>query len=63
MKNMFNEIFVQLGLKLLKHYCCSVAKSYLTLWNSMNYSLPGSSGPHNLPEFAQIHVHWVGAVI
>ena len=63
LKNMFDDIFVQFDLKLLKYYFCLVAKSYLTLWNAMNCSLPGSSVPHNLPEFAQIHVRWVSAVI
>ena len=45
-------------------YCYySVAKSCLSLWNPMNCSAPGSSVSHDLPEFAQIHVHWVGDVI
>ena len=29
----------------------------------MDYSMPGSSVLHYLPEFAQIHVHWVSDVI
>ena len=43
--------------------CCSVAKLCLTLCNSMDCSMPGSSVLHYLPEFAQIHVHWVGDAI
>ena len=40
-------------------HCCSVAKSCQTLCNPMDCSTPGSSVLHCLPEFAQIHVHWV----
>ena len=32
---------------------CSVAKSYPTLCNPMNYSTPGLFVPYYLPEFAQ----------
>ena len=44
-------------------YCCSVTKSCPTLWDSMDCSMPGSSVLHCLPEFAQIHVHWVSDAI
>ena len=44
-------------------YCCSVAKSCPTLCDPMDYSMPGSPVLHHLPEFAQIHVHWVGDAI
>ena len=37
--------------------CCSVTKSYLTLCNPMDCSMPASSSLHYLSEFAQIHVH------
>ena len=37
--------------------CCSVTKSCLTLCNPMNCSTPDLPVPHDLPEFAQIHVH------
>ena len=37
--------------------CCSVAKSYLTLWDPMDCSTPGSPVLHYLLEFVQIHVH------
>ena len=43
--------------------CCSVAKSCLIFCNSMGYSMPGSSVPHCLLEFAHIRVHWVGDAI
>ena len=47
------------------HSCCccccySVYQSCPTLCNPMDCSLPGFSVHHHLPEFAQIHVHWVG---
>ena len=34
--------------------CCSVTKSGLTLFDPMDYSMPGSSVLHYLPEFAQM---------
>ena len=39
---------------------CSVAKVYLTLYNGMDCSMPGFPVLHYLPEFAQVHVLWVG---
>ena len=42
---------------------CSVTKSCLTLGDPVDCSMPGSSVLHYLPEFAQIHVHWVGDAI
>ena len=41
---------------------CSVPKSCLTFCNPME-SMPGSPVLHYLPEFAQVHVHWVGEAI
>ena len=43
--------------------CRSVAKSCPTLCDPMDCSLPGFPSPHHLPEFAQVHVHWIGDVI
>ena len=43
--------------------CCSVTKSCPTLCDSMDYSTPGLPVPHHLPEFAQVHVHWIGDAI
>ena len=48
------------------HICvcvCSVAKSYLTLCDPMDCSMPGFPVLHSLQEFAQIHVHWVSDAI
>ena len=42
---------------------CSVTKSCLTLWDPMNSSTSGLPVHHLLPEFAQIHVHWIGDAI
>ena len=48
----------------LKGCCyCSVAKSCLTLCDSVLRRDKDSSVLHCLPEFAQIHVHWVGDTI
>ena len=38
----------------------SVAQSSLTLCDPMNCSTPGLPVHHQLPEFTQTHVHWVG---
>ena len=40
-------------------FCSSVAKSCPTL-RSMDRTIPGFPVPHHLPEFAQIHGHWIG---
>ena len=41
----------------------SVAQSCLTLCNPMNHSTPGLPAHHQLLEFTQTAVHWVGDVI
>ena len=50
-----------------KHYHINsvqlVAQSCLTLWDPMGYSTPGLPVHHQLPEFTQTHVHWVGDAI
>ena len=42
------------------YFCCSVAKLCPTLCDPVDYSKTGSPILHYLPEFSQIHVHWVG---
>ena len=37
-----------------------VAQSCPTLCNPMNHSMPGLPVHHQLPEFTETHVHWVG---
>ena len=44
-------------------YCCSVTRSYPTIYSFMNCSMPGFPALHYLPEFAQTHVHWVSDAI
>ena len=41
----------------------SVAQSYPTLCDPMDYSTPGFPVHHQLPEFTQTHVHQVGDAI
>ena len=41
----------------------SVTQSCLTLCDPMNGSTPGLPVHHQLPEFTQTHVHWVGDAI
>ena len=41
----------------------SVAQSCPTLCDPMDCSTPGLSVHHQLPEFTQTHVHWVGEAI
>ena len=41
----------------------SVTQSCPTLWDRMNCSMPGLPFHHQLLEFTQTHVHWVGNAI
>ena len=41
----------------------SVTQLCPTLCDPMDYSIPGLSVHHQLPEFTQTHVHWVGDAI
>ena len=41
----------------------SVSQSRPTLCDPIDYSTPGLPDDHQLPEFTQTHVHWVGDVI
>ena len=43
--------------------CCLVTKLYPTLCNPNGLQQPGLPVPHHLPEFAQVHVHWIGDAI
>ena len=51
-------IFVYL-LVSIEVFCCLVAKSSLTLWNTMDCSMPVFPVLHCLLGFAQTHVYWV----
>ena len=46
-----------------QHQFSSVAQSCLTLCNSMYCSMPSLPVYHQLLEFSQTHVHWVGDAI
>ena len=39
--------------------CCLVTQSCPTLHDPMDWNTSGFPGLHYLPEFSQIHVHWV----
>ena len=41
----------------------SVAQSCLTLRDPMDHSMPGLPVHHQLPEFTQTHLHWIGEAI
>ena len=43
--------------------CCSVAQSYLTVWDPMDCSIPGFPVLHYLLEFAQACVRWIDGAI
>ena len=43
--------------------CYSVSKSYLILYDSHGLHAARHAVLHHLPEFAQIHAHWVGDAI
>ena len=45
------------------HCCCTVTQSCPTLCNPMDCSTPGLSVPHQLPKFAQVHVHCISDAI
>ena len=51
------------GMKLGVSFSRSVTQSRPTLCDPMDHSTPGLPVHHQLPEFTQIHVHWVGDAI
>ena len=64
MQREFNSIlFESLYRELYRNCCCSVTQSCLILWDPMDCTTPGLPVPHHLPEFAQICVHWIGALL
>ena len=48
---------------LRKHSVSSVAQSCPTLCDPIDCNMPGLPVPHQLPEFTQTHVHWIGDAI
>ena len=55
-------IFIRVPLSCTYQFS-SVAQSCPTLCNPMDCSTPGLPVHHQLPEFTQTHVHWVGDAI
>ena len=56
-------VYTQYSKIYLGYQFSSVTQSCLTLCDPMDCSTPGLSGHHQLPEFTQTHVHWVGHAI
>ena len=56
----FKNVYVHI---VLKQCCFWVAKSSSTLCDPMDCSMPGFPVPSHFPEFAQVHVHWIGDAI
>ena len=50
-------------LSISSYCCCSVAQSWPTLRDPMDYSMPGFSVFPYLPDSPQIHVYWVSDAI
>ena len=64
----YDKVFSSISLMLLYFFiillpCCSAPKSSLILCDPMNCSTPGFPVLHYLPQFAQIHVHWINNAI
>ena len=47
----------------IQYFFSSVAQSCPALWDPMDCSTPGLPVHHQVPEFTQTHVHWVGKAI
>ena len=58
----FFQILIR-GQRVQMNQFSSVAQSCLTLCDPVNHSMPGLPVHHQLPEFTQTHVHWVGDTI
>ena len=60
------ELWFQMGIYFLFSFAfqfSSVTQSCLTLCDHMDHSMPGLPVHHQLPEFTQTHLHWVGNAI
>ena len=60
---LFSHLYMTTGNTISLVQFSSVAQSCPTLCDSMNRSTPGLPVHHQLPEFTQTHVHWVGDAI
>ena len=61
--NIFKNKTCVFLLKIRRSLLGSVVQSCPTLYDPMDCSSPGSPVPHQLLEFTQTHVHWVGDAI
>ena len=62
LKNLFNFSWRLIALSYFIQFS-SVAQLCPILCDPMNHSMPGLPVHHQLPEFTQTHVHWVGDAI
>ena len=60
---LFSKLISNVISSLLASCSCSVTKSYPTLGDTMDCSMPGHPVPHYLPQFAQVQVHSFGNAI
>ena len=44
-------------------FCCSVTQLCMTVWDPTDYSTPGFTVLHHLPDRAQTHIHQVSDAI
>ena len=60
---MIQVVYIAILACFVVHCCYSVAKLCVTCCDPIACSTPGLPVLHYLPEFAQIHVYWVGVAI
>ena len=60
---MIQVVYIAILACFVVHCCYSVAKLCVTCCETIACSTPGLPVLHYLPEFAQIHVYWVGVAI
>ena len=58
-----NPIILNSVALLYHHQFSSISQSCPTLCDPMDCSMPGLPIHHQLPEFTQMHIHWVGDAI
>ena len=60
------HVFTEETMDLILHiwfYCCSVTQLCPSIWDTMDYSMPGFPVLHHLLKLAETHVHWVSDAI
>ena len=61
--NIYKYVCIQLHMYISSVQFSSGIQLCVTLCDPMNHSTPGLPVHHQLPEFTQTHVHWVGDAI